>query len=128
MCIRDRVKGDVYNPEELDKKLNGIPGGDVSSLYMDDGYLYFSATPVETSILKDSIDIEIRIREGKQATINRIILNGNTKTSDRVVPVSYTHLDVYQRQAETHCRYHGRQRPMGSKAGRRARFWPPKCH
>lgn len=79
------VKGDVYNPEELDKKLNGIPGGDVSSLYMDDGYLYFSATPVETSILKDSIDIEIRIREGKQATINRIILNGNTKTSDRVV-------------------------------------------
>lgn len=79
------AKGDVYNPEELDKKINGIPGGDVSSLYMDDGYLYFSATPVETSISKDSIDIEIRIREGKQATINRIILNGNTKTSDRVV-------------------------------------------
>jgi outer membrane protein insertion porin family len=78
-------KGDVYNPEELDKKINGIPGADVSSLYMDDGYLYFSAIPVETSVLKDSIDIEIRIREGKQATINRIILNGNTKTSDRVV-------------------------------------------
>ncbi len=78
-------KGDVYNPEELDKKINGIPGGDVSSLYMDDGYLYFRAVPVETSVLKDSIDIEIRIFEGKQATINRIILNGNTKTSDRVV-------------------------------------------
>ncbi|TDB63508.1 outer membrane protein assembly factor BamA [Arundinibacter roseus] len=78
-------KGDVYNPEELDKKINGIPGGDVSSLYMDDGYLYFRALPVETSVLKDSIDIEIRIFEGKQATINRIILNGNTKTSDRVV-------------------------------------------
>ncbi len=78
-------KGDVYNPEELDKKINGIPGADVSSAYMDDGYLYFSATPVETSVVGDSIDIEIRIREGKQATINRIILNGNTKTSDRVV-------------------------------------------
>ncbi len=78
-------KGDVYNPEELDKKINGIPGADVSSLYMDDGYLYFSATPVETSVVGDSIDIEIRIREGTQATINRIILNGNTKTSDRVV-------------------------------------------
>jgi outer membrane protein insertion porin family len=78
-------KGDVYNPEELDKKINGIPGGDVSSLYMDDGYLYFRAIPVETSVLQDSIDIEIRIFEGKQATINRIILNGNTKTSDRVV-------------------------------------------
>lgn len=78
-------KGDVYNPEELDKKINGIPGNDVSSLYMDDGYLYFRATPIETSVLGDSIDIEIRIFEGKQATINRIILNGNTKTSDRVV-------------------------------------------
>jgi outer membrane protein insertion porin family len=78
-------KGDVYNPEELDKKINGIPGADVSSLYMDDGYLYFRAIPVETSVLQDSIDIEIRIFEGKQATINRIILNGNTKTSDRVV-------------------------------------------
>lgn len=78
-------KGDVYNPEELDKKINGIPGADVSSLYMDDGYLYFSAQPVETSVMGDSIDIEIRLREGKQATINRIILNGNTKTSDRVV-------------------------------------------
>ncbi len=78
-------KGDVYNPEELDKKINGIPGADVSSLYMDDGYLYFSALPVETSVVGDSIDIEIRLREGKQATINRIILNGNTKTSDRVV-------------------------------------------
>jgi outer membrane protein insertion porin family len=78
-------KGNVYNPEELDKKINGIPGGDVSSLYMDDGYLYFRATPIETSVLQDSIDIEIRIMEGKQATINRIILNGNTKTSDRVV-------------------------------------------
>jgi outer membrane protein insertion porin family len=78
-------KGDVYNPEELEKKINGIPGNDVSSLYMDDGYLYFRCTPIERSIDGDSIDIEMRIFEGKQATINRIILNGNTKTSDRVV-------------------------------------------
>ncbi|HEV7351429.1 outer membrane protein assembly factor BamA [Telluribacter sp.] len=78
-------KGNVYNPEELDKKINGIPGGDVSSLYMDDGYLYFSARPIEKAVVGDSIDIEMRINEGKQATINRIILNGNTKTSDRVV-------------------------------------------
>ena len=78
-------KGDVYNPEELEKKINGIPGNDVSSLYMDDGYLYFRCTPIERSVDGDSIDIEMRIFEGKQATINRIILNGNTKTSDRVV-------------------------------------------
>jgi len=79
------VKGDVYNPEDLDKKLNGNPGQDLSSLYMDDGYLYYNAQPIERSVEGDSIDLEIRIFEGKQATINKIILNGNTKTSDHVV-------------------------------------------
>ena len=78
-------KGDVYDPEDVDKKINGNPGQDLSSLYMDDGYLYFSATPIEKSVDGDSIDIGVRIFEGKQATINRIILNGNTKTSDHVV-------------------------------------------
>ncbi|GAB3541677.1 outer membrane protein assembly factor BamA [Spirosoma fluminis] len=79
------AKGDVYNPEDLEKKLNGNPGQDLSSLYMDDGYLYYNAQPVEKVIDGDSIDLEVRIFEGKQATINRIILNGNTKTSDHVV-------------------------------------------
>jgi outer membrane protein insertion porin family len=78
-------KGDVYNPEELDKKINGIPGGDISSIYMDDGYLYFRIEPTEKAVEGDSIDVEMRMFEGKQATINRILLNGNTKTSDRVV-------------------------------------------
>ena len=78
-------KGDVYNPEDLNKKINGIPQGDVSSAYMDDGYLFFQCEPIEIAVDGDSIDIEMRIREGKQATINRIILNGNTKTSDHVV-------------------------------------------
>ncbi|MFB0909019.1 MAG: POTRA domain-containing protein, partial [Spirosomataceae bacterium] len=78
-------KGDLYNPEELNKKINGIPAGDISSFYMDDGYLYFSCIPVEVAIEGDSIDIEMRIFEGKQAMINRIVLNGNTKTSDKVV-------------------------------------------
>jgi outer membrane protein insertion porin family len=79
------MKGDVYNPEELDKKINGIPGSDVSSIYMDDGYLYFRIDPTEKTVEGDSIDVELRMFEGKQATINRILLNGNTKTSDRVV-------------------------------------------
>ncbi len=78
-------KGDIYNPEDLNKRINGIPQGDVSSAYMDDGYLFFQCDPVEIAVEGDSIDIEMRIREGKQATINRIILNGNTKTSDHVV-------------------------------------------
>ncbi|WP_420153943.1 outer membrane protein assembly factor BamA [Siphonobacter sp.] len=78
-------KGDVYNPEELQKRLQGSPGYDVSSLYMDAGYLYFRADPEETAIEGDSIDINFNIFEGKQFTINKIILNGNTKTSDHVV-------------------------------------------
>lgn len=78
-------KGDVYNTEELSKRLEGNPGDDLSSVYMDNGYLFYNATPIEARIEKDSIDLVIRISEGKQATINRIILNGNTKTSDKVV-------------------------------------------
>jgi outer membrane protein insertion porin family len=49
-------KGDVYNTEELDKKMNQNPGEDLSSVYMDNGYLYYNAEPMETSIEGDSID------------------------------------------------------------------------
>jgi outer membrane protein insertion porin family len=78
-------KGEIFDMEEMNKRINGIPANDVSSLYMDDGYLYFNADPQEVSIDGDSIDVNILINEGKQATINKIILNGNTKTSDHVV-------------------------------------------
>lgn len=78
-------KGDVYNPQEIQKRLEANPGQDVSSQYMDDGYLYYNCRAVEKSVEGDSIDLEMRIFEGKQATINKIILNGNTKTSDHVV-------------------------------------------
>jgi outer membrane protein insertion porin family len=78
-------KGDVYNVEDLEKRLNGKPQEDVSSAYMDNGYLFYQCEPVETAVVGDSIDITFRITEGKQATINKVILNGNTKTSDHVV-------------------------------------------
>lgn len=79
-------KGDVYNQKELETNLSYNPNGfDVYSLYMDNGYLFFSATPVETAIENDSIDLEIRIIEGKQAYINKVTIRGNTKTRDHVV-------------------------------------------
>lgn len=79
-------KGDVYNQKQLDENLQmNASGTDVYSLYMDDGYLFFNATPVEVLIENDSIDLEIRVYEGKQATINKILLDGNTKTNDNVV-------------------------------------------
>ena len=79
-------KGDKYDASYIDKRLTMDPnGGDISSLYMDDGYLFFNVTPLESLVEGDSIDLEMRVYEGSQATINRIIIEGNTKTSDHVI-------------------------------------------
>ena len=78
--------GDVYNKELLDKNLNYSETNlDISSLYMDDGYLFFRVDPVEVAVENDSIDLEIRLTEGKQARIGNVTLSGNTKTYDHVV-------------------------------------------
>lgn len=79
-------KGDTYDQAELDQKLFMNPNGnDISSLYMDEGYLFFNVNPVETMVTGDSIDLEMRIYEGKQAIINKVTIVGNTKTNDRVI-------------------------------------------
>lgn len=79
-------KGDVYDLKHLDQKLSMSPSGiDVSSIYMDNGYLFFNVKPVETQIIGDSIDVELRIFEGPQAIINKIVVSGNLKTSDYVI-------------------------------------------
>ncbi|MGB0525439.1 MAG: outer membrane protein assembly factor BamA [Flammeovirgaceae bacterium] len=79
-------RGDIYDAEELNKRLNFNPtGNDVTSIYMDNGYLFFNINPIEVMVEEDSIDIEMRIYEGEQAEIRNIIVNGNTKTSDHVI-------------------------------------------
>lgn len=81
-------KGDIYNLETLNKKLgkNVSPeGGDISGLYMDDGYLFFRTDPVETAVYNDTIDYEIRVIEGPQATIKNIRITGNDKTKEHVI-------------------------------------------
>ena len=78
--------GDVYNKELLNTNLTySETTMDVSSLYMDDGYLFFRVDPVEVQVDNDSIDLEIRLNEGKQARIGNVSLKGNTKTNDFVV-------------------------------------------
>ena len=78
--------GSPYSKEVLDKRLNYNPTGqDITSLYMNDGYLFFSIDPVETKVVGDSIDIEMRLSEGVQAHIKDINISGNTKTSDHVL-------------------------------------------
>ena len=77
--------GDIYDQSKLESKLFMSENGfDVSSLYMDDGYLFFNVNPVEVLVENDSIDLEMRIYEGKQATVNRVSVVGNDKTSDFV--------------------------------------------
>lgn len=81
-------KGDIYNSETLNKKLGIIPsmeGGDISSFYMDDGYLFFKITPIETAVYNDTIDFEIRLQEGPQATIGKVEIAGNDKTKEHVI-------------------------------------------
>lgn len=79
-------KGDAYNKELLDKNVSYDPTGkDISSLYLDDGYLFFRVIPTELSIENDSIDIEMRIFEGTQARIGNVSIAGNTRTNDYVV-------------------------------------------
>jgi outer membrane protein insertion porin family len=79
-------KGEIFNQSKLDSRLFMNPSGyDISSLYMDDGYLFFNINPVEINVENDSIDLEVRIYEGKQATINKVMVTGNDKTSDHVI-------------------------------------------
>lgn len=84
--ILDINKGDIYNRELIEKKIHFNPrGADISGLYMDDGYLFFEIKPYEIAVEGDSIDIEMRIREGDQATINNVYIKGNERTSDHVI-------------------------------------------
>ncbi|HSU27842.1 MAG TPA: POTRA domain-containing protein, partial [Chitinophagaceae bacterium] len=81
-------KGDVYNLDILNKRMGkqlSQQGGDVSGLYMDDGYLFFRIEAVETAVYNDTIDHEIRIVEGPQARIKNVTIAGNDKTKDYVI-------------------------------------------
>ncbi|MCF8224559.1 MAG: outer membrane protein assembly factor BamA [Bacteroidales bacterium] len=76
-------KGDVFDQSIFDERLFYDEDA-VNSIYLNNGYLFFEMTPVEVSVENDTIDFEIRIREGEQATVNRVIITGNTKTNEHV--------------------------------------------
>ncbi len=76
-------KGDVYNMKRLNKRLYEDDDA-VHNLYMDNGYLFSNITPVEINIDGDTIDLEMRVIEGTQATINDVIIKGNDKTHEHV--------------------------------------------
>ncbi len=79
-------KGDVFSEEELNKRLSGSPNGDdISSLYLNDGYLTYQTDPVQTRIHNDTIDVDLRVYEGPQYTINNVVIKGNEVTNDKVI-------------------------------------------
>lgn len=81
-------KGQIYNLQTLNRRIGtemSAEGGDINSLYQDDGYLFSSIRAVETAVYNDTIDFEIRIVEGPQATIKNITIAGNEKTKEHVI-------------------------------------------
>jgi outer membrane protein insertion porin family len=79
-------KGDVYNPLLLQKRLyNNLEGRDIASLYVDDGYLFFQVVPVEVGLKGDTVDLEIRLQEGTQEHINKVLIEGNKIAHDYVI-------------------------------------------
>ena len=77
-------KGDVYNQKLLSERISGDEDA-IGNLYYNNGYLFYNLDPVEVNIDGDSIDLEMRIYEGRQATINKIIINGNDRLYENVV-------------------------------------------
>lgn len=77
--------GDIYDVVSMEKRLFEAEEGNVSKLYRDNGYLFFNVSPVEVRIDGDSVDVEMRMVEGKPATFNRVVINGNNITNEKVV-------------------------------------------
>ncbi|MCF8247060.1 MAG: outer membrane protein assembly factor BamA [Saprospiraceae bacterium] len=79
-------KGDVYNPELLQNRLSFSQNGDdVSSLYMDKGYLFFQVDPATVAVRGDTVDLELRMYEGPQARVDKVVIKGNDQTNEHVI-------------------------------------------
>lgn len=77
-------KGDVYNQKLLQKRMQEDDDA-VSNLYLDNGYLFFDLVPVETNVKGDSVGLQMQVYEGKQAKINKVVINGNDRLYEKVV-------------------------------------------
>lgn len=77
-------KGDIYDVVSMEKRLFDAEEGNVTKLYRDRGYLFFRVMPVEKAIVGDSVDVEMRMFEGKPAIFNRIVINGNNVTNEKI--------------------------------------------
>ena len=76
--------GAVYNQKLLEKRTREDDDA-VSNLYLDNGYLFFNLVPIEENVRGDSIALQMRVIEGPQARINRVIINGNDQLYEKVI-------------------------------------------
>ncbi len=77
-------KGDPYDIEMLNERLKYAEDA-VSNLYLDHGYLFFNVSPSVQKIENDSVDVQLRIYEGKRVSLSEIRIAGNTKTNEHVI-------------------------------------------
>ena len=77
-------KGDVYNQKLMTERLTGDEDA-IGNYYYNKGYVFYNLDPVEVNIDGDSIDLEMRIQEGPQASISKVRINGNDRLYENVV-------------------------------------------
>ena len=84
MAVLGMKPDEVYNQKKLDERISTDEDA-VSNIYFNNGYLFFNADPVEVDVQGDSVALEIRIQEGPQATINKVIIKGNDRLYEDIV-------------------------------------------
>ena len=77
-------KGDVYNQKKLDDRLTNDEDA-IGNLYYNNGYVFYQLDQAETTVVGDSVDLELRIFEGTQAHISHVRIIGNDRVYENVV-------------------------------------------
>ena len=74
--------GDAYDSVAVEKRLGyNLKGGDVSSLYLDQGYMFFSVTPTAKRQPNGTVDLTFALAEGPQVRVRNVVFVGSKKMS-----------------------------------------------
>ena len=88
VALQDELQlgaGDVYNQKKLMERLSSDENAITNNFYSNHGYIFCQIDPVEVNIENDSIDLEIRIAEGPQASIRKVGISGNDRLYEDVI-------------------------------------------
>lgn len=73
-------EGDLYSPKAIKDQ-----GKQISDAYGFGGFVDLSIIPQTTAGKNNTIDVTYRIEEGQRAFVQRVVINGNTRTKDKVI-------------------------------------------